>query len=103
LIRLGRQEAVVLLTMHHIVSDGWSIGGLYKEVKQLYAAYCDHTTSPLDELPLQYADFAAWQHNAEEGRLDREVGYWTRQLDHLAPACPFSSHRPRPASASYCA
>src|SRR6185295_13809672 len=62
----------------------------------------DHRTSPLDELPLQYADFAAWQHNAEEGRLDREVGYWTRQLDHLPPACTFSADRPRPAIQSYC-
>ena len=86
----ARKEAVLLLTMHHIVSDGWSIGVLYKELKQLYEAFRDYRTSPLAELPLQYADFAAWQQRrVEEGRLDREAAYWIRQLDQLPPACTF--------------
>ena len=102
LVRLGGEEAVLLLTMHHIVSDGWSISVLYKELKQLYAAYRDRRTSPLAELPLQYADFAAWQQRSvDEGRFDREAAYWTRQLDHLPPACTFPSDRPRPAIQSY--
>jgi amino acid adenylation domain-containing protein len=102
LVRLGREEAVLLLTMHHIVSDGWSIGVLYKELRQLYAAFRDHRLPPLAELPLQYADFAAWQQsNIEQGRLEREAAYWTRQLDHLPPACTFPADRPRPPILSY--
>lgn len=102
LIRLSREEAVLLLTMHHIVSDGWSVGVLYKELKQLYEAFRDERTSPLSQLPLQYADFAAWQQRrVEEGRLDREAAYWTRHLDHLPPACTFPADRPRPAIQSY--
>ena len=102
LVRLSREEAVLLLTMHHIVSDGWSISILYKELKQLYAAYRDCRAPPLAELPLQYADFASWQQRSvEEGRLDREAAYWTRQLDQLPPACTFPSDRPRPPIRSY--
>ena len=102
LVRLGREGAVLLLTMHHIVSDGWSIGILYKELKNLYAAYSGQRSSLLAELPLQYADFAAWQRRGvEEGRLEREAAYWTHKLDHLPPACTFPSDRPRPAIQSY--
>ena len=102
LVRLSPQEAVLLLTMHHIVSDGWSIGVLYKELKQLYKAFRDYRTSPLAELPLQYADFAAWQQRrVEGGRLEREAAYWIRQLDQLPPACTFPADRSRPAIQSY--
>ena len=102
LVRLSREEAVLLLTMHHIVSDGWSISVLYKELKQLYAAFRDYRAPPLAELPLQYADFATWQQRSvDEGRLDREAAYWTRQLEHLPPVCTFPSDRPRPPIQSY--
>ena len=81
LLRLAEQEHVVLLTMHHIVSDGWSVGVLIKEVGALYAAYAAGQESPLPELPIQYADFALWQRDYLQGEvLDQQLGYWRRQL-----------------------
>ena len=103
LIRLNpRREAALLLTMHHIVSDGWSIGVLYRELKQLYGAFREGRSSPLEVLPLQYGDFATWQQRSiEEGRLESVIRHWTRRLDHLPPACTFPADRPRPAIQSY--
>ncbi|CCV10740.1 conserved hypothetical protein [Mesorhizobium sp. STM 4661] len=102
LIRLGREEHVLLLTMHHIVSDGWSIGILYAELKQLYEAFREHRASPLEELPVQYGDFAAWQRRGvEEGELEHQIIYWTRHLEKLPPACTFPMDRPRPAVQPY--
>ena len=102
LVRLSRKEAVLLLTMHHIVSDGWSIGVLYRELIQLYEAFRAGRPSSLEELPIQYGDFAAWQQRSvEQGWLDRQVTYWTRQLDNIPPGCTFPADRPRPAMQSY--
>ncbi|HVG43730.1 MAG TPA: FkbM family methyltransferase, partial [Longimicrobium sp.] len=61
LLRLGAEEHVLLLSMHHIVSDGWSMGVLFRELSALYAAYREGGESPLPELPVQYADYAVWQ------------------------------------------
>src|SRR3989440_3889590 len=61
LLRLGETEHVLLLTIHHIVSDGWSMGGFVRELAALYEAYVAGRYSPLPPLPIQYADFAAWQ------------------------------------------
>ena len=61
LLRLSETEHVLLLTMHHIVSDGWSMGVFVQELAALYDAYIAGRSSPLQELPIQYADFAAWQ------------------------------------------
>jgi hypothetical protein len=81
LLRLGEQEQVVLLTMHHIVSDGWSVGVLIKEVGTLYAAYAAGQESPLAELPIQYADFALWQRAYLQGEvLEQQLKYWREQL-----------------------
>lgn len=102
LIRLSREEAALILTMHHVISDGWSIGVLYRELKQLYDAFHEGRASPLEELPVQYGDVAAWQQRrVEEGWLERQASYWTRQLDNLPPACSFPADRPRPAIQSY--
>ena len=68
LLRLGAEEHVLLLTMHHIVSDGWSIGVLMRELSALYNAFCTGKPSPLPELPLQYADYAVWQREWLQGR-----------------------------------
>ena len=62
---------MLLLTMHHIVSDGWSIGVLYRELKQLYEAFREGRPSPLEELPIQYGDFAAWQQRSCRGGMAR--------------------------------
>ena len=81
LLRLGAEEHVVLLTMHHIVSDGWSMGVLIGEVATLYGAYLRGEESPLEELPIQYADFAHWQRSWLQGEvLDTQLDYWRAEL-----------------------
>ncbi|MGN4022228.1 amino acid adenylation domain-containing protein, partial [Burkholderia gladioli] len=98
LVRLGDQEHVALLTLHHIVIDGWSTGVLTRELGALYAAYRQDRASPLPALSLQYADFAAWQRRwLERDALAGQLGYWVRAL-HGAPAMlAFPTDRPRPA------
>jgi amino acid adenylation domain-containing protein len=97
LLRLAEEEHVGLLTMHHIVSDGWSTGILIREMAVLYEAFSDGRSSPLPELPIQYADFAHWQRRWLQGEvLETQLTYWKRQLlgasplelptDHLRPA-----------------
>ena len=82
LLRLGRDEHVLMLAMHHIVSDWWSMGILVKEQAQLYVAFAAGQASPLPELPIQYADYALWQRREQVAeRFDGQLQYWTRQLD----------------------
>jgi hypothetical protein len=70
--------------MHHIVGDGWSLGVFLREVTALYAAFSSGQSSPLSELPVQYADFACWQREWLQGdRLDSQVAYWKNQLSEL--------------------
>src|SRR6185369_14904408 len=74
-----------LLTMHHIVSDAWSMGILVKEVITLYSAYSQGQPSPLPDLPVQYADYAIWQREYLSGELlERQLGYWRKQLKGVA-------------------
>jgi FkbM family methyltransferase len=102
LLRLGEQEHVVLLTMHHIVSDGWSVGVLIKEVGALYAAYAAGQESPLPELPIQYADFALWQRAYLQGEvLEQHLAYWREQLAGAATALKLPTDKARPTSSSY--
>jgi myxalamid-type nonribosomal peptide synthetase MxaA len=96
LIRLGENEYVVMLTMHHIVSDAWSIGILIRELTSLYAAFSQGQPSPLPELPIQYADFATWQRQWLQGEvLDRQLSYWKQQLQHHPPVLQLPKDRPR--------
>lgn len=84
LVRLDEDEHVALLTMHHITSDGWSTKLLVTELSKLYAAYSTGQSSPLNELPIQYADFAVWQRQWLTGDvLEEHRSYWKRQLDGL--------------------
>src|SRR5258708_33733641 len=77
LIRLAPEEHVLLVTMHHIVSDGWSLGLFVRELGALYQAYCQGRPSPLPELAVQYADYAVWQREWLRGEvLERQVAYW---------------------------
>ncbi|MFL5539875.1 MAG: condensation domain-containing protein, partial [Longimicrobiaceae bacterium] len=81
LLRLGAEEHVLLLSMHHIVSDGWSTGVLFRELSALYAAYREGRESPLAELPVQYADYAVRQREQLAGEvLDRQLAYWKERL-----------------------
>jgi amino acid adenylation domain-containing protein len=84
---------LLLLSMHHAVTDGWSLGVIAHELGALYAAYADGRPSPLPEPPLQYADFAAWQRDRMRGEgLESELGYWRAHLAALPPA----GEQPRP-------
>ncbi|MGZ7177564.1 amino acid adenylation domain-containing protein [Burkholderia gladioli] len=97
LIRLAPREHLAALTLHHVVADGWSMGILIRELAALYAAALEGRPSPLPELPIQYADFASWQRGWLTGdTLQRQVGYWTRQLAGAPPLLALPTDRPRP-------
>ena len=97
LLRLTAAEHVLLLTMHHIISDGWSMGVLVKEVTALYEAYNSSQPSPLAELSLQYGDYAVWQRQWLQGAvLDEQVQYWRKQLAGAPPILELPKDRPRP-------
>src|SRR6476469_4768333 len=101
LLRLGEQDSVLLLTMHHIISDGWSMGVFFRELSALYAAFATGQDSPLPPLPIQYADFATWQRGWLQGAvLAKQLGYWKRRLAGL-PLLALPTDRPRPAAPSF--
>jgi amino acid adenylation domain-containing protein len=98
LLKLGPENFVALFTMHHIISDGWSMGVLVREVAALYAAFVEGKPSPLPELPLQYADFAAWQQKWLRGSvLDEQLEYWKKQLSGAPTVLELPIDKPRPA------
>ena len=98
LIRLGEVEHILLVTMHHIVSDGWSMGVLVHEFPALYRAFSTGRLSTLGELPIQYADYAQWQREWLSGEvLAEQLSYWKRQLAGAPPVLELPADRPRPA------
>jgi hypothetical protein len=100
LVHLGNGRRVVVLVMHHIASDGWSLEVVFREVAALYAAFVDGRPSPLPALPVQYADYALWQRQRlSEQALAAPLAYWHRQLADLA-GLALPTDRPRPAVAS---
>lgn len=102
LIRLNDTEHVLLLTLHHIAADGWSIGVLHKELVQLYSAFEANLPSPLPALPIQYADFAYWQRNNLQGEiLARQSEYWKKQLAGIPKVLELPTDFPRPATRTY--
>ena len=102
LVRLGSEEHVLLLTQHHIVSDGWSFGVLCRELAALYGAFSSGRASPLPELAVQYADFAVWQRDWLRGEvLERQLGWWKQLLGEEPPALELPHDRPRPAVQSF--
>jgi amino acid adenylation domain-containing protein len=97
LVRLDEAEYVALLTMHHIVFDAWSTSVLVQELTTLYEAFSTGKPSPLPELPIQYADFAAWQRQWLQGEvLDTHLSYWQKQLSGNLPVLQLPVDRPRP-------
>lgn len=101
LLRLAASEHVLLITLHHIVADGWSMSVLAKELTALYEAYLVEGPSPLTELPVQYADFAVWQRQWLQGEvLERQLAYWRKQLDGLE-LLELPADNARPAVPSY--
>ncbi|HVF55943.1 MAG TPA: condensation domain-containing protein, partial [Pyrinomonadaceae bacterium] len=102
LLKLGEQEHVCLLTMHHIVSDGWSMGVLINEVAALYDAFSSGGESPLPELEAQYADYAVWQREWLQGEvLDNQLSYWRKQLAGAPAALELPTDRPHPRRTSF--
>ncbi|MFB3092706.1 MAG: condensation domain-containing protein, partial [Dehalococcoidia bacterium] len=98
LLRLGQEEHVLMLTMHHVVSDGWSLNVLFRETTTLYQAFSTGEPSPLPEIPIQYADFALWQRQWLQGEeLESQLAYWKEQLDGIPPVLELPTDRPRPA------
>ena len=97
LLRLTQQEHMLLLVMHHIISDGWSIGIFIQELAEIYKAFSHSLPSPLPEPPIQYADFAYWQKQWLQGEvLHNQVNYWKHQLSGSLPVVQLPFDRPRP-------
>src|SRR3981081_4506680 len=102
---LAADQHVLVLAIHHVASDGWSIGVLVREVEALYAAFAQGLPSPLPELPVQYADYAVWQRGRPPplpaGALERQLAYWTHQLAGAPAALELPTDRPRPVVPSF--
>ncbi len=97
LIQLAAEEHVLLINMHHIIADGWSLGVLGKELAALYASFANGQPSPLPPLSIQYGDFAHWQREwLRDERLARYLTYWRQKLDGVPPLLALSTDHPRP-------
>ncbi|MBV5970364.1 non-ribosomal peptide synthase/polyketide synthase [Pseudomonas aeruginosa] len=102
LIRLGEERHVLLLTLHHIVSDGWSMNVLIEEFSRFYSAYATGAEPGLSALPIQYADYALWQRSwLEAGEQERQLEYWRGKLGERHPVLELPTDHPRPAVPSY--
>jgi NRPS condensation-like uncharacterized protein len=86
LVKLGDDDYVLVVTMHHIASDGWSLSVIVKEVIELYGAYIEKRPAQLPALALQYADYAIWQRTYLQGELlDKKISYWKNKLEGVLP------------------
>ncbi|MFB9114983.1 non-ribosomal peptide synthetase [Xanthomonas arboricola pv. corylina] len=102
LLKLSADDHVLLLTQHHIISDGWSIGVFTREFDALYSAFCQGLGDPLPPLQIQYVDAAAWQRQRlHSPHLDTQLAYWREQLRDAPALLELPLDRPRPAMQSY--
>jgi amino acid adenylation domain-containing protein/FkbM family methyltransferase len=102
LLRVEAEEHIALVTMHHIISDGWSIGILIREVATLYAAFSSGQPSSLTPLAIQYADYAAWQREWLQGdALEQQLSYWREHLADAPPVLELPTDHPRPPVQSF--
>jgi amino acid adenylation domain-containing protein len=102
LFKLSNHEHVLVTTLHHIISDGWSVAVFIREMVALYAAFTANDRSPLAELPIQYADYARWQRERLSGKaLEQQLEYWRRQLEGAPPVLELPTDQPRPAMQSF--
>ncbi len=101
--KVGHDDHVLLLVMHHIVSDAWTAAILFDELEALYGAFSAGRPSPLPELPVQYADYSVWQREFLSGeRLRAEIAWWARQLEGAPPALTLRTDFPRPLAETSC-
>jgi amino acid adenylation domain-containing protein len=97
LLKISEQEHVLLLTMHHIINDGWSTGVLVKEVAEFYRAYSLGEAPQIEELPIQYGDYALWQRESLQGEvLEAQLAYWRENLAGAPAAIDLPTDKPRP-------
>ncbi|TKH92117.1 condensation domain-containing protein, partial [Bacillus cereus] len=102
LLKINSYEYVLMLNMHHIISDGWSTGIFTKELSILYEDFSNQRSSSLPELPIQYADFAVWQREWLQGEvLEKQLSYWKKQLNGDLPILNLPTDRPRSAKQTY--
>ena len=98
LLRLGDEDSVLALAFHHSVVDGWSLGIFMRELSAVYEAFDQNQPSPLPDLPIQYGDYATWQHDSLRGeRLKTLLTYWTEQLSGAPAILELPTDFPRPA------
>jgi acyl carrier protein len=99
---LDQDTSVLLITIHHLISDGWSLSILLRELMELYGSFLADQSSPLEPLTIQYIDFAAWQREWLEGsEFARQLAYWRQQLAGPLPVLELPTDRPRPAIQTY--
>lgn len=102
LLQLGAEEYLLLLTIHQIISDGWSLGVLFQELASLYTAFTSGQPSSLPDLPIQYADYALWQQErVQEDLLADDLAYWKQQLAGAPALLDLPTDRPYPASQTF--
>jgi amino acid adenylation domain-containing protein/non-ribosomal peptide synthase protein (TIGR01720 family) len=102
LLQTGEQEHLFLLVIHHIVCDGWSIQVLNQELAALYTVFSAEKSSPLSELPIQYADYSLWQHQwLQDEREKTQLSYWKQQLTNAVTTLELPADRPRPPIQSF--
>ena len=102
LLQLSQQKNILLINIHHIISDGWSMGVFKREWQQAYAAYATGYTPNLSPLPIQYSDYAAWQRSWLQGEsLSSQENYWKQQLSDASRLLELPTDYPRPAQQSY--
>ncbi len=101
-LRMHPQEHILLVTMHHVITDGWSIGIFHRELSALYEAFAAGQPSPLAELPIQYGDYAVWQREWFDGEIyESQLAYWKQQFATLPPALELPTDHPRPKVQAY--
>ena len=97
LVNLDDVSQILLVTTHHIISDGWSTAVFFRELSLLYVAFSKREQSPLAELPIQYADYAAWQREWLQGPVfEKQLSYWRKKLSGNLPVLELPTDRPRP-------
>ncbi|MHC5597801.1 MAG: non-ribosomal peptide synthetase [Nostoc sp.] len=102
LLQLKGHKYVLLINMHHIISDGWSMGVFVRELRQVYTAFAQSETPNLPSLPIKYSDYANWQRNWLQGEvLETQINYWKNQLRDAPPLLELPTDYPRPALQSY--
>src|SRR5439155_7648457 len=102
LLRLEPEEHVLVITMHHIVSDAWSLGVLYRELSALYGGVANEMTPFLPELPIQYQDYAVWQRQWMQGPvLEKQLAYWKEQLAGASEHLELPTDHPRPPTQTF--